>query len=86
MVKGKYGIGFQVIIYARVADSWYIQPVTDAAEPVQTDGTWTNWTHTGWSYAALLVRPGYYPYGRLDTLPPVGGYIVSRTIVDGVKQ
>jgi hypothetical protein len=86
MVTGKHGIGYQVIIYTRVSDSWYIQPMADSAEPVSEDGTWTNWAHTGWNYAALLVRPGYYSLGRLDVLPPVGGYVVAKCVVDGVKN
>lgn len=86
IVSGKFGPDDKVIVYARAADVWYIQPMVNSFEAVSSDGTWTNWTHTGCNYAALLVRPGYYPDRRLDVLPPVGGYVVARTIVDGIKK
>jgi hypothetical protein len=36
--------------------------------------------------AALLVRPGYDASARLDLLPPIGGYVVARTVVEGIKK
>ena len=46
----------QVVIYAR-ADAWYIQPHSHTFHPIGADGSWSSWTHTGSSYAALVVRP-----------------------------
>jgi hypothetical protein len=86
MARGKLVPGCKVIIYARVGDTWYVQPLGDSSTTVSSEGIWTNWTHTGSSYAALLVRPGYETYARLDILPPVGGYVTARTVVEGAKK
>jgi hypothetical protein len=82
-VGGKPGPDYSVVLYARASDIWYIQPTAYAAHAIRPDNTWTSWTHTGSSYAALLVRPGFEPLPRLDVLPNVGGYVVARTLVDG---
>ncbi|HKH91832.1 MAG TPA: hypothetical protein VKA54_08515 [Gemmatimonadaceae bacterium] len=74
-----------LILYAR-ADVWYRQPSPDAVIPIQPDGTWSSWTHTGASYAALLVRQDVQFFGRVDLLPVVGGLVLARTVVDGVKK
>jgi hypothetical protein len=85
-VSGKLGAGYSVVLYARASDVWYIQPTAYAALAIRPDNTWTSWTHTGSSYAALLVRPGFEPVPRLDLLPQVGGYVIARTIVDGTRK
>ncbi len=86
MALGKLAPESRVVIYARVADTWYIQPMATSTTLISSNGNWTNWTHTGACYAALVVRPGYEAYPRLDILPPVGGYIMARTVVDGVRR
>jgi hypothetical protein len=83
---GKLAAGYSVVLYARASDMWYVQPIAYAAHAIQPDNTWTSWTHTGSSYAALLVRPGFEPVPRLDVLPKVGGYVVARAIVEGAKK
>lgn len=83
---GKLAAGYSVVLYARASDMWYVQPVAYAAHTIQSDNTWSSWTHTGSSYAALLVRPGFEPVPRLDVLPSVGGYVVARSIVEGAKK
>jgi hypothetical protein len=85
-VSGKVGSGYSVVLYARASEVWYVQPTAYAAQDIHPDNTWTSWTHTGSSYAALLVRPGFEPVPRLDLLPQVGGYVVARAIVDGAKK
>jgi len=85
-VSGKVGSGYSVVLYARASEVWYIQPTAYAAQDIHPDNTWTSWTHTGSSYAALLVRPGFEPVPRLDLLPQVGGYVAARAIVDGAKK
>jgi len=77
--------GYKVVVYAR-ADAWYIQPLSQTLHALAANNTWSTWTHTGSSYAALVVRPGYELFTRLDALPQVGGYVVARTIVDGVRK
>ena len=85
-IGGTLQPGYSIVLYARASDVWYVQPTAYASHAIQPDNTWTSWTHTGSSYAALLVRPGFEPVPRLDVLPKVGGYVVARTIVEGVRK
>jgi len=82
-VTGKVDPDYRVIVYARAYDNWYIQPTVQALHPIKSDRTWITWTHTGDSYAALVVRSNYVPMVRLDVLPPVGGYIKARVVTEG---
>lgn len=84
-VSGNLEAGYSVVLYARASEVWYIQPLAYASHAVRSDNTWTSWTHTGSSYAALLVRPGFEPVPRLDVLPSVGGYVVARAVVEGAR-
>ncbi|HEX4266213.1 MAG TPA: hypothetical protein VH597_17885 [Verrucomicrobiae bacterium] len=85
-IDGKSASDYRIVVYARAGDTWYIQPAAETLLPIRPDNTWTSWTHTGSSYAALLVRPGYDAHSRLDLLPPIGGYVIGRTVVDGMKK
>ena len=73
---------YNVVVYAR-ADAWYIQPTPFAMQPIGADSNWRTWTHTGSSYAALVVRKGYKPMTRLDVLPQVDADVLSRAVVEG---
>lgn len=75
---------YRVVVYAR-ADAWYIQPTPFAMQPIGGDNKWQTWTHTGSSYAALVVRNTYKPLTRLDVLPQVDADVLARAIVDGRK-
>ena len=75
---------YKVVVYAR-ADAWYIQPTPFSMQPIQGDNTWQTWTHTGSSYAALVVRTAYKPLTRLDVLPQIGADVLARAIVEGRK-
>ena len=85
-VSGRIEPGDKVLLYAYAYDYWHIQPLAQALHPIGPDNTWSNWTHTGTSYAALVVKEGYEPRIRLDVLPRVGGSVLARTIVEGRKQ
>jgi hypothetical protein len=85
-VSGTLDPGYSVVLYARASEIWYVQPTAYASHAIRPDNTWTSWTHTGSSYAALLVRPGFEPVPRLDVLPNVGGYVVARAIVEGGRK
>jgi len=77
------GPGEQIVLYAK-AERWWVQPLAD--EPftqVQPDGSWTNKTHLGTEYAALLVRAGYRPAPVTDTLPAQGNDVVAKGTVNG---
>ena len=84
-VNGELAPDCKVIIYARAAELWFIQPNAYASHAIRADKTWSSWTHTGSSYSALVVRPGFDPVLRLDVLPHVGGYVIARSIVEGKK-
>ena len=75
---------YNVVVYAR-ADAWYIQPTPFSMQPIKTDSSWKTWTHTGSSYAALVVRKTYKPLTRLDVLPQVDADVLSRAVVEGRK-
>ena len=81
-VTGASG-GQQVVIYAR-SGAWYVQPFVETPfTQVLPDGTWSNSTHLGTEYAALLVQPGYVPPPLTLTLPNAGDDVVAVTIVEG---
>ncbi len=86
-VKGRVigaGSGHQVVLYAR-SGGWYVQPF--ANQPftrIQADGTWSNKTHLGTEYAALLVEPGYVPTALIGSLPSTGNGVIAVAIVNGV--
>src|SRR5688572_32279754 len=59
--------------YTTLFRSWYIQPFSDRPfTTIQADSTWTNQTHLGTEYAALLVEPGYAPPALTTTIPGAG--------------
>ena len=84
-VSGKLEPEDKVLIYAYAYDNWHIQPIAHAMHPISADNTWSNWTHTGTSYAAFVVRSGYEPRIRLEVLPRVGGDVLARAVVEGKR-
>lgn len=73
----------RVVLYAR-SEAWYIQPWADKPfTEIAPDSTWTNETHLGTEYAALLVEPGYVPPTLTITLPTPGSGVVAVAIVEG---
>jgi hypothetical protein len=85
-ITGKLAPEYKIVLYARAYNSWHVQPTVNAVHPIRPDNTWTTWTHTGTSYAALLVRPEFDAFVRLDMLPQVGGYVLARAVVDGKRK
>jgi hypothetical protein len=72
-----------LVLYTK-SGKWWVQPTVD--EPFTTirpNSTWTNSTHLGSDYAALLVQTGFRPPTTLEELPAPGGQIVSVTAVKG---
>lgn len=73
----------RIVLYAKNR-TWWVQPLL--AEPftrVRANATWTNSTHLGTEYAALLVGPGFHPPARLDELPARGGEVAAVSVVKG---
>src|ERR1700750_1789518 len=53
--------GQQIVLYSRNG-TWWVQPLVDQPfTEIQKNSKWTNATHLGMEYAALLVDPGYRP-------------------------
>ena len=72
------------MIYAR-SGGWYIQPYADQPfTQIQPDGAWSNSTHLGTEYAALLVDPGYEPPPLTVTLPKEDRDVVAVVVKEGI--
>jgi hypothetical protein len=75
--------GQQIVLYAR-SGTWWLQPlVNQPFTKIQSNMKWTNATHLGTEYAALLVEPNYRPQAMTDTLPTPGGAVAAVAIVKG---
>jgi hypothetical protein len=75
--------GQQIVLFAR-SGQWWVQPFADQPlTNIQPDSKWSNSTHLGTEYAALLVEPGYRPAATLDSLPMKGGAVIAVASVKG---
>jgi hypothetical protein len=64
-----------------------VQPLVDQPMTVlRPSFTWTNATHLGTHYAALLVKDGYRPQSVLDALPRTGDGILAVAVVPGAAR
>ena len=87
------GAGQRIVLYAR-SGKWWVQPLAnDPFTPVlpidmpqRSSAKWTNATHLGYEYAALLVAPGYRPAASIDRLPAPGGDIAAVATVPGAAR
>ncbi|MBV8816932.1 MAG: hypothetical protein JO022_01175 [Acidobacteriaceae bacterium] len=78
--------GQKIVLYAKTG-KWWVQPLVD--EPItllRTNFTWTNATHLGTHYAALLVKEGYRPESVLEALPRTDTNILAVAVVPGAAQ
>src|ERR1035441_8817679 len=68
--------GQRIVLYAK-SGRWYVQPLVThpfTKLTAQAAGMkWTNATHLGTEYAAILVDQGYHPRPVVDELPKLGG-------------
>ncbi|MBC7926869.1 MAG: glycoside hydrolase family 16 protein [Bryobacteraceae bacterium] len=74
----------KVVLFA-LSGVWWVQPTSN--EPftdVQTDLQWTNLTHPGSAYAALLVNTKYQPPPTAKELPQSGGNILAVAVAKGI--
>jgi signal transduction histidine kinase len=73
----------RVVLYAR-SGAWYVQPYADKPfTTIEADSTWTNQTHLGTEYAALLVESGYAPPALTITIPGEGDGVVAIVVRGG---
>ncbi len=74
----------RIVLFAKSGD-WWIQPLTDAPfTKIRPDSTWSNSTHLGTEYAALLVSPDYRPIPTMASLPVNGGAVRVVAVVKGL--
>lgn len=78
--------GQLVVLYAK-SGRWWVQPLlSHPFTRVRGDTKWTNATHLGTEYAALLVEPGYRPPPAMDVLPAPGGDVAAVAAVRGQER
>ena len=76
--------GARVVLYAFTEDGWYVQPYTEnPITEIGPDGKWSNETHLGQSYAAVLVGPSFKPKDKLSSPPQPGGNVLAITVCNG---
>lgn len=71
--------GQRIVLYARSGVGiWWVQPFADKPyTAIDPQSRWTNSTHLGTEYAALLVGPGYRPEPTTRNLPAPGGAVIA---------
>jgi len=78
--------GQKVVLYAKTG-KWWVQPLVDQPlTDLRPNFRWTNATHLGTHYAALLVKDGYRPQHVLDSLPETGDNILAVAVVPGAER
>jgi hypothetical protein len=76
--------GERIVLYAK-SGRWWIQPFGDKPFTIiRPDSTWSNSTHLGTNYAALLVSSDYRPPPTTDSLPAKGVGVTVVTVVQGL--
>ncbi|HEX5423323.1 MAG TPA: glycoside hydrolase family 16 protein [Candidatus Acidoferrales bacterium] len=78
--------GQKIVLYAKIG-KWWVQPLIDQPlTKIRPNFKWTNATHLGTQYAALLVKDGYRPQSVLDSLPKTNQNILAVAVVPGAKR
>ena len=78
--------GQQIVLYAR-SGAWWVQPLlTQPFTKIGPNAKWSNATHLGTEYAALLVEPGYQPPATTNVLPGVSGAVSAVAIAKGAAS
>ncbi|MEI9972725.1 MAG: glycoside hydrolase family 16 protein, partial [Ignavibacteriota bacterium] len=78
--------GQQIVLYAR-SGKWWIQPLRDNPfTRLQRSGKFTNATHLGTDYAAILVDHAFRPPLTYDALPSPGDGVVAVAKVRGQEK
>lgn len=76
----------QIVLYAK-SGAWWVQPlVSQPFTKIAPTSKWSNATHLGTEYAALLVDPGYRPPATTNALPTVGGAVSAVAIAKGASS
>lgn len=74
--------GQQVVLYARGQTTWWVQPFANQPfTQIQANSKWSNSTHPGSEYAALLVGQDFQPPLTSDVLPTKG--VIASAVAKG---
>ena len=78
--------GQKIVLYAKTG-KWWVQPLVDQPfTDLRPNFKWTNATHLGTDYAALLVKNGYRPQRVLESLPKTDANILAVAVVPGAER
>lgn len=78
--------GRKIVLYAK-SGKWWVQPLIDQPlTALRANFTWTNATHLGTHYAALLVKDGYSLQKVLDSLPQTGDSVLAVAVAPGAAR
>jgi hypothetical protein len=78
--------GQKIVLYAKIG-KWWVQPLVDQPmTDLRPNFSWTNATHLGTHYAALLVKDSYRPSNGLESLPEADDEVLAVAVVPGVAQ
>jgi hypothetical protein len=76
--------GEKIMIYSLTEGTWWVQPFgSRGLTEIGADGKWSNVSHLGEQYAALLVNGNYKISARLPKLPSVGGDVLAVATTPG---
>jgi signal transduction histidine kinase len=74
--------GQRIILYSKAGTTWWVQPfVDDAFTKIRPNARWSNSTHPGTEYAALLVGSDFQPPLTTQVLPTAG--VVTFAVIHG---
>lgn len=74
--------GQQIVLYAKGETAWWVQPFANHPfTTIQPDSKWSNSTHPGTEYAALLVGSDFQPPLTTEVLPTAG--VVTFAVTHG---
>ncbi len=78
--------GQKIVLYAKTG-KWWVQPLIDQpTTALRPNFQWTNATHLGSHYAALLVKEGYKPQASLTSIPQPDDNVLAVGLVAGAAQ
>lgn len=74
--------GQKIVIYAKAEVGWWVQPYANQPfTKIEADSKWSNSTHPGTEYAALLVESDFQPPPTSAVLPTAG--VVTFAVTHG---
>ena len=74
--------GQRIILYSKSGTTWWVQPfVDDPFTEIRPNSRWSNSTHPGTEYAALLVGSDFQPPFTTEVLPTAG--VVTFAVIHG---